>query len=198
MPFDFSCRNLWMSTYSPSLQSENQANDNSCPSIFQSPGRYIQKQGILEDLASYLTYLNAKCAAILVSSSAEQRFGDAITKSFSKHGISTTFYKFVGESSWEEIERLVQEIKLHGGDIIVSVGGGKTIDTGKGVAYLLKKPSVVVPTIASNDAPCSALSIIYTPKGEFVKVFFFPENPAAVIVDTKLVAEAPVRYLVAG
>ena len=57
---------------------------------------------------------------------------------------------------------------------------------------------VVVPTLASNDAPCSALSVLYTPSGVSTGVEFYPNSPAFVVVDTDIVAAAPERYLVAG
>ncbi len=40
--------------------------------------------------------------------------------------------------------------------------------------------SIVVPTIASNDAPCSALSVLYHPDGTFDEYVFFPKNPEMV------------------
>jgi glycerol dehydrogenase len=57
---------------------------------------------------------------------------------------------------------------------------------------------VIVPTLASNDAPCSALSVLYTPAGVYESVEFYPLNPLFVIVDTEIVAAAPERYLVSG
>ena len=57
---------------------------------------------------------------------------------------------------------------------------------------------VIVPTLASNDAPCSALSVIYTPQGVTAGVEFYPDSPAPVVVDTDIIAAAPERYLVAG
>ena len=39
---------------------------------------------------------------------------------------------------------------------------------------------------------------MYTPEGVSEGVEFFPTSPAIVAVDTRSVAEAPVRYLVAG
>ncbi len=54
------------------------------------------------------------------------------------------------------------------------------------------------PTVASTDAPASALSVIYTEEGEFEEYRFFPHNPDLVLVDTQLVANAPVKFLVAG
>ena len=54
------------------------------------------------------------------------------------------------------------------------------------------------PTIASTDAPCSALSVIYTDEGEFDSYLMLPRNPNMVIVDTQIVAGAPARLLAAG
>lgn len=59
-------------------------------------------------------------------------------------------------------------------------------------------PVAIAPTIASTDAPCSALSVIYTDDGEFDRYLMLPNNPNMVIVDTKIVAGAPARLLAAG
>ena len=40
-----------------------------------------------------------------------------------------------------------------------------------------KLPVVVIPTIASTDAPTSALSVIYTEAGEFEEYLIYPKNP---------------------
>jgi glycerol dehydrogenase len=83
-------------------------------------------------------------------------------------------------------------------DCLLAVGGGKCVDAGKCIAYRLGVPLVVVPTLASNDAPCSAVSVLYTPEGVSSDTEFFPANPALVVVDTGIVSQAPKRYLVAG
>ncbi|STS79188.1 glycerol dehydrogenase [Klebsiella pneumoniae] len=59
-------------------------------------------------------------------------------------------------------------------------------------------PVAIAPTIASTDAPCSALSVIYTDEGEFDSYLMLPRNPNMVIVDTQIVAGAPARLLAAG
>ena len=72
------------------------------------------------------------------------------------------------------------------------------LDTGKCVAYRLGVPVVICPTLASTDAPCSAVSVVYSPEGVQIGPEFFPSSPALVVVDTRIIMNAPVRQLVSG
>ena len=56
----------------------------------------------------------------------------------------------------------------------------------------------IVPTIASTDAPTSAISVVYTKEGVFDKVLTLDKNPDIVLIDSKIIAEAPERFLVSG
>ncbi|SQA97983.1 Glycerol dehydrogenase [Cedecea neteri] len=56
----------------------------------------------------------------------------------------------------------------------------------------------MLPTVASTDAPTSALSVVYSEEGAFEEYLFYPANPDMVIVDSTIVANAPVRLLVSG
>lgn len=78
------------------------------------------------------------------------------------------------------------------------MGGGKTIDTAKIVADQANIPAIIVPTIASTDAPCSGCAVLYTESGVFDSVFYQKLNPAAVLVDVSIIVTAPARFLVAG
>lgn len=57
---------------------------------------------------------------------------------------------------------------------------------------------MIIPTIASNNAASSALSVIYNSKGEFESVFSLSKNPDLVFVDIEVIAQAPTRLLVSG
>jgi glycerol dehydrogenase len=118
----------------------------------------------------------------------------------SEVGIDPHFELFGGECSYEEVLRMVDSIRLSGRntDAVIAVGGGKCMDAGKCVAFRLSTPVVICPTIASTDAPCSAVSVMYTKDGVGRGPEFFPNSPALVIVDSRIIADSPVRHLIAG
>jgi glycerol dehydrogenase len=106
--------------------------------------------------------------------------------------------KFGGECSDEEIDRLYRIALQTNCDFVIGMGGGKTLDSAKAVAFYLEKPVFIIPTIASTDAPCSAISVIHAPSGDMQGPMFLGRNPDVVIVDSNIVVRAPSRYLVAG
>lgn len=50
-----------------------------------------------------------------------------------------------------EVNRLKAVCEAKGSDVIIGLGGGKSLDTAKAVAHLTNKPVIIVPTIASTD-----------------------------------------------
>ncbi len=112
--------------------------------------------------------------------------------------ITAVFERFGGECCVAEIERVTALVKAAGSEIIVGVGGGKTADTAKICAVAQGARIVVVPTIASTDAPCSAVAVRYSEHGVFEEVLRLPRNPDVVVVDPAVIVAAPVRFLVSG
>ena len=174
--------------------------DRAPPQVLAAPSRYIQGDGVLADLGRYLAILRTRHAAILISAAGRQRDGARIEHGLRAAGISCLFVNFGGECSQVEIANAVACARDSGAkvDCLIAVGGGKCIDAGKCVAYRLDVVMVSCPSLASNDAPCSAVSVIYSAEGVTESLEFFPANPTLVVVDTRIVAQAPARYLVAG
>lgn len=165
--------------------------------IFISPSKYVQGPGELEHLGEYTKAYGNK-ALVIISAGGLKRSGDAISASFEAAGMVHTYDNFNGECSQAEIDRLVGVLGASGADVVVGVGGGKIFDTAKAVAAAADAPVVIVPTIAATDAPCSALSVIYTEEGQFKEYQFFKQNPNLVLMDTKVIAASPVRLTVSG
>lgn len=165
--------------------------------IIISPGRYIQGNGELERIYEYISSLG-KTFLVIVSQSGFKRVGNKIKESFQDSEHNIEFEIFKGECSKNEIQRLRKICKDKNCDVVVGVGGGKILDTAKAVAYYEEIPVVIAPTVASTDAPCSALSVIYTDEGVFDEYLLLPKNPDIVLVDTSIIAKAPARLLVSG
>lgn len=103
-----------------------------------------------------------------------------------------------GECTYENIELLVIKAKENGAEIIVGLGGGKAIDTAKGVAFMLNLPVITIPTIAATCAATSKLSVVYDSNHKFTEFMFLKEPPIHCFINSRIIAEAPVKYLRAG
>lgn len=165
--------------------------------IFISPSKYVQGPGELTRLGEYAKAYGDH-ALVVISEGGLRRSGDVITASLEAAGVAYTYDNFNGECSQAEIDRLVEVFRASGADFVVGVGGGKIFDTAKAVAAAVDVPVVIVPTIAATDAPCSALSVIYTDDGQFKEYQFFKQNPNLVLMDTDVISKSPVRLTVSG
>lgn len=161
------------------------------------PGKYIQGPNVLQDIGLYASKMGVK-AFIVGGKTALKLCGEIISTSLNKSNLFNHQELFAGISSRKEIDRLKTLAQSYKTDFLIVVGGGMSIDAGKVVAAELKMPLIVVPTIATTNAPCSALSVIYTDSGELVQYLTLDRNPDCVLVDTKYIAQSPPRFLVAG
>jgi glycerol dehydrogenase len=165
--------------------------------ILIAPGKYVQGRNAIYELGNEITQLGDRVLVV------GGKTGLSVTregrdKSFAEIGIFQVEETFSGECTYAEVDRLVDRGMKENCNIVIASGGGKAIDTVKVVATRMKAATVIVPTIASTDAPTSRLSVIYDEKGEFVEFFFPPRNPDVVLVDTQIIANGPARFLVAG
>ncbi|WP_431222103.1 glycerol dehydrogenase [Serratia sp. L9] len=165
--------------------------------IIISPSKYVQGEDLISNIAHYVKTMGGQ-PLVIADDFVTRLVGDKVKQSFKQHDLPLVMDTFHGECSRPEIERIIDSCVKQKTDVIIGIGGGKTLDTAKAVGYYRKIPVVVVPTIASTDAPTSALSVIYTPEGEFSEYLIFPKNPDMVMMDTKIIAGAPVRLLVSG
>jgi glycerol dehydrogenase len=159
------------------------------------PGRYIQGVGAMRELPALIASLGAQ-GLILASPSVQNTVLPRCGVDWGALAIPVEVFR--GECSERELGRLSAIIAEKRVDVLVGMGGGKTIDTAKIAADRAGIPIIVVPTIASSDAPCSGCAVVYSEDGVFESVSYQKMNPAVVLVDVEVIAAAPTRFLVAG
>ncbi len=161
------------------------------------PNKYVQGRNAIAQIGDYVQPLG-ETALLLVDKNVRSFVESPIKASLDDQGISLAVTEFGGESSWDEIHRIAYMAKSSGISVIIGAGGGKTLDTAKSAANSAGCRVVILPTTASTDAPTSALSVVYTAQGEFQEYNFLPTNPDVVLMDTEIIANAPVRSLISG
>lgn len=159
------------------------------------PGKYIQGEGALDHLPQWVGVFGKK-GLILATRSAKEKILVRYAGDLKAGGVCIEL--FSGECCEKELTRVAEMLRREGVDVLVGMGGGKAIDTAKIAADRAGIPVIIVPTIASTDAPCSGCAVLYTEEGAFDGVHYQKMNPQIVLVDTKVIAEAPARFLVSG
>ncbi|MEK5415679.1 glycerol dehydrogenase [Paenibacillus odorifer] len=166
--------------------------------IICSPTKYIQGHGEIRKLGDYCLQLGATRAYAIIDPYIFSVYKNEITYSFEMNEMPLVMCEFKGECSRNQVNEIVAALGLKDAEVIIGIGGGKTLDTAKAVSHMSNLPVVIVPTVASTDAPCSALSVLYTDEGDFDCYLPLKRNPDLVIVDVDIIAKAPARLLVAG
>jgi glycerol dehydrogenase len=168
-------------------------------SIFCSPSRYTQGRGATEKLGEEMSRLGLPGPLLIVAGrSARALLEGTWRRTLGDSGYHYSIHSFGGECSHAEIGRIVESGRAAKAGTVIGAGGGKVLDAARAAAADLGVPVVNCPTVASSDAPCSALSVIYTEDGIFREYRFYPKNPDLVLVDTQVIAQGPPRLLAAG
>ncbi|MEF8840470.1 MAG: iron-containing alcohol dehydrogenase [Haloarculaceae archaeon] len=163
---------------------------------FTAPGAYVQGPGVLGDAAEPLAGLRGRTAYLLGGRTALSVAEEALAASLDEAGVDLL-------AADDDVERCTRDavadyagrIEDSGADVVVGVGGGVSIDVATAVAAEAGTEFVSVPTIASTDAPCSALGVLYDEAGNVLGPTHRDRNPEVVLVDTRVIARAPARFL---
>lgn len=161
------------------------------------PLKFVQGRDALLKFQEEMGYMGHRWLFVC-SNSGYKACHDKIEKSFGDSDDYRRYEIFGGISSKGEIAKMEEIVKDDKIDVVVAAGGGSAVDTAKATAYYTGKHIVIIPTVAATDAPCTGLSVIYNDDHSFDKYLFYPSNPDAVMVDTAVIANAPVKFLIAG
>jgi glycerol dehydrogenase len=165
--------------------------------MFVSPRRYAQGAGALAEIGTLIQPLGLS-AFVIYDRTVADLWAHRVRPALAGAGLDVNGAEFIGECTEREICRVRTAARVMRADIIVGLGGGKTIDTAKAVADDLGAALAIVPTAVSANAPTSARSMPSADHGRFDHYPMYRRNADLVLVDTQVIADAPVRLFVAG
>ena len=166
-------------------------------SVLISPRKYVQGKGVLREIGEYVAILGKK-PLTLWDSTVKGIVGETVLASLKGSGLDVVDVEFNGECTKEEASRVAQTAVKEGVDVMIALGGGKALDTGKAAAVEAGLKMVTCPTIASNDSPTSAATVWYDDNHQFLGFVCWPQNPDLVMVDTGVIANGPVQAFKSG
>ncbi len=160
------------------------------------PRKILVGDNVISELGNFITDINNRISSVIIISgeTVRNKIEDDIKKSFEKSHIRN--YWFIRkDASFETVSRIKIEIEELEPDIILGIGGGKSVDVGKMIAYGIRKSFISIPTSASHDGISSPfVSLKGSNKPHSIKV----NTPIGILADTKLISEAPTRLLSSG
>lgn len=146
------------------------------------------------DFGKFLISLNKPKTISLISGTNVQK----IIKKKIEDSLRSSKIKFVwhtsGDNTITAINQIEKDVKKDQSDLITGVGGGRSVDTAKMIAYNLSKPFVSMPTAASHDGMASPFVSIISDKPHSVVA----SAPLGVFVDINIISKAPPKLLASG
>lgn len=164
---------------------------------FAAPRRYIQGPDEIYNLHEHVKVYGSRIY-VLVDTFLFAWFQEHVQQIFPATEAVVVVDEFKGEVTKGQVDRFSEKANRITPDVVIGIGGGKCIDAIRIVAGMLKTVLVVVPTLASTDAPVAGLSALFNDEGEQVGIVRNENCTDIVIVDSQIIAKAPVRYFVAG
>ena len=171
------------------------------PHIIDLPKKIVVGSGVIEKAGMHLASVlgpSSRTPSVLVVSgpTVSRKVYPILRDSLEEAGFEARL-QVVGEASLDEAKKLVDTIRSgsHEYDVIVGLGGGKSIDLAKYAAKEVGIPFVSVPTVASHDgitSPFASLRGFRKPTSQPAKA------PLLILIDVSVIADAPRRYNIAG
>lgn len=162
-------------------------------------GKYVQEEYALDKAGEECRLLGKK-AFVLGGKTALGIVHDRLEASLAEKGISCEFEIFSGFCSPEKIDAYTELFLKSGADFVIGVGGGRAIDTAKGITYRTNACIMCIPTSVAQCACYANVIILYRDNGDPLPYAWHLIQPVNVIlVDTDIIIrKCPVRMLSTG
>ena len=162
-----------------------------------SPESVFRGNDAWEKALPYITNFS-KSPLILGRSVHTNDIKNKIFRDLENRGLHVNLANLRFDCCYEDISQVKDIILNNNHDAVIAAGGGKVLDSGKYIAEILNIPCITVPLSASTCAGWTALSNIYTKKGQFIKDVTLRSCPKVLVFDHKFIQTAPSRTLASG
>ena len=162
--------------------------------VMELPRQIVVGEKNIDDIGSFLKGLANPRKISLVSGDQVRKITyTKVSKSLQRSKIRNVWHRSTSNDV-ESAKKILIEIKNDNSDLIVGIGGGRSVDIAKMIAFKLKKPFVSVPTSASHDGIASPFVSLRGDKPYSIVA----TAPLGVFVDIEILKKAPHRLIASG
>ena len=148
----------------------------------------------INDFGKFLISLNKpKKVSLIAGTNVQKILKKKIEKSLKLKKIQFIWHTSI-DNQIKSLNKIQKDVKKDNSDLIVGIGGGRSVDTAKLISYNLGKPFVSLPTAASHDGMASPFVSVKSDKPHSIVA----TAPMGVFVDIDIIKKAPAKLLASG
>lgn len=162
--------------------------------VMELPRQIVVGEKNIGNIGSFVLGLSKPRKVSLVSGDQVRKITySKVVKSLTKSRIKHIWHLNTSNDV-KSAKKTLLEIKRDKSDLIIGIGGGRSVDIAKMIAFTLKKPFVSVPTSASHDGIASPFVSLRGDKPYSI----IATAPLGVFVDIEILKKAPRRLIASG
>jgi len=162
--------------------------------VMELPRKIVIGENNIEDIGKFVADLaNPKKVSVVSGDRVRKIIYKKVADSLAASKIKNIWHISISNDT-KAVQKTVNEIKKDKSDLIIGIGGGRSVDIAKMTAFTLKKSFVSIPTSASHDGIASPFVSIRGDKPYSI----IATAPLGVFVDIEILKKAPRRLLASG
>jgi len=151
-------------------------------------------KGVLSAISGICHELGYHRALIVTGKNTFKVAGEKVQWILANDGIASD-RSIVENAQLETVGRVMEDAGRSMAEVLIGVGGGRSIDVAKLAAAKTGKAFISIPTVASHDGIASNLASV---KGMERPYTVKALSPIAVVMDSGVIAASPYRYTASG
>lgn len=162
--------------------------------VMELPRQIVIGEKNIGNIGKFIADLaNPKKVSLISGDQVRKVTYEKVVKSLTNSKIKNVWHISISNDV-KSVKKIQQNIKKDKSDLIIGIGGGRSVDIAKMVAFNLKKPFVSIPTSASHDGIASPFVSLRGDKPHSI----IATAPLGVFVDIEILKKAPRKLLASG